>query len=234
VPPRGGDMGVADQPQRGALDRQAGRRVRRSHVLVHGVARAAVPALHIAAARRGLARTHPLHIGAAQPLARELDGPRRARPRLAEPRGLRRSRGAVVMHASAAPITASSASACPCASPNTATTTTRTLNRHARGPAASERSVLTSSADPSGRRSTRWRRFSLRVVMALGPVPLVATGRVCRAVPRHAMGVVGGWSRADQRGATCSSGSTTSCGGRWPGVRMQQSFGASAVARSRG
>ena len=91
-------MGVADQPERGALDRQAGCRVRCADVLVHGVARAAVPALHVAAARRGLARTHPLR--RRRPLSRSrassIDRTAR-RPRLAEPRGLGRSRGAVVV-----------------------------------------------------------------------------------------------------------------------------------------
>ena len=97
LPPRGRDVGVADQPEPGALDREAGSRVRRADVLVHGVARTAVPALHVAAARRGLARAHPLHVGVAQPLARELDRPHGRRARLAEPGGLGRSRRAVVV-----------------------------------------------------------------------------------------------------------------------------------------
>ena len=65
LPPRGRDVGVADQPELGALDREAGCRVGCADVLVHGVARTAVPELHLAASRRGLARTHPLDVGAA-------------------------------------------------------------------------------------------------------------------------------------------------------------------------
>ena len=56
-------MGVADEPEPGALDREAGSRVGCADVLVHGVARTAVPELHVAAARRGFARTHPLTSG---------------------------------------------------------------------------------------------------------------------------------------------------------------------------
>ena len=97
LPPRGRDVRVADQPQFGTLDREAGGRVRCADVLVHGVARAAVPALHLAAACRGLARAHPLHVGAAQPFAGELDRAHRGRARLAEPGGLGRSGRAVVV-----------------------------------------------------------------------------------------------------------------------------------------
>ena len=66
-------------------------------ILVHGVVRTAVPELHLAAARRGFARTHPGDLWrVAQPVAGELDRAHRRRARLAEPTGLGRSRRAVV------------------------------------------------------------------------------------------------------------------------------------------
>src|SRR6185436_2963294 len=90
-------MRVADQPELGALDRETGCRVGGADVLVHGVARTAVPELHVAAARRGLARAHPLDVVGAELVASELDRPHRGRARLAEPGGLGRSRRAVVV-----------------------------------------------------------------------------------------------------------------------------------------
>ena len=66
-------MRVRYQSELRTLDGEAGRRVGSADVLVDGVARAAMPALHAVAAGRGLACSQPVDVGARQPLGRQLD-----------------------------------------------------------------------------------------------------------------------------------------------------------------
>src|SRR3954469_1362666 len=71
--PRSGNVRVADEADRGLLGGQAGARVGAADELPHRLARAAVPALHALAPRRGPARAQPREVVLAQPLARERD-----------------------------------------------------------------------------------------------------------------------------------------------------------------
>ena len=92
LPPGGREVRVGDEAERRALGREAGGGVGLPDVLVHGVARAAVPALHAAAAGRGLARcasTRRRRSAAARGPARSTAPPasraRRTGPGSAEP-----------------------------------------------------------------------------------------------------------------------------------------------------
>ncbi len=67
-------MGVRYEPELRTLDGEAGRRIGSTDVLVDGVARAAMPALHVVAAGRGLrARSHSMSAAVSRWAASSID-----------------------------------------------------------------------------------------------------------------------------------------------------------------